>query len=285
MRRAAARTTTVTDMGALDVVATWPVGTAGVAVVDRGGVLASVGLDVDLPWASVTKPLTALCVLVAVERGAVTLDEPAGPSGSTVRHLLAHASGVAPEDDAILSQPGRRRIYSNRGFDLLAEHVAARCGTPFRDLLQASVLDPLGMADTRLEGPPSWGARGPLADLVALTRELLAPTLAPKMLAQAVQTAFPGLVGVLPGYGRQDPNDWGLGFEIRDDKSPHWTGRRNSPQTFGHFGRSGTFMWVDPVAGLGCACLTDRAFGDWAIERWPALADAVLAEYAGSRPG
>ena len=57
---------------------------------------------------------------------------------------------------------------------------------------------------------------------------------------------FPGLVGVLPGFGRMDPNDWGLGFELRDAKSPHWTGARNSPRTFGHFGGSGTFLWVDP---------------------------------------
>ena len=55
-------------------------------------------------------------------------------------------------------------------------------------------------------------------------------------------------------------------------------GARNSPRTFGHFGRSGTFLWVDPEAGLALACLTDRAFGDWAVDAWPRLADAVLEE-------
>jgi CubicO group peptidase (beta-lactamase class C family) len=88
--------------------------------------------------------------------------------------------------------------------------------------------------------------------------------------------AFPGLVGVLPGFGRQDPNDWGLGPELRDHKSPHWTGSHNSPRTFGHFGQAGGFLWVDPEAGLACACLTDRPFGPWAAEAWPALADDVL---------
>ena len=44
----------------------------------------------------------------------------------------------------------------------------------------------------------------------------------------------------------QRPNDWGLGFEISDDKSPHWTGSANSGRTYGHFGQSGTFIWVDP---------------------------------------
>ena len=66
--------------------------------------------------------------------------------------------------------------------------------------------------------------------------------------------AFPGLAGVLPGFGRFEPNDWGLGFELRDDKRPHWTGTGNSPRTFGHFGAAGTFLWVDPDAGLACVC-------------------------------
>ena len=100
-------------------------------------------------------------------------------------------------------------------------------------------------------------------------------------LEEATTVAFPGLVGVLPGFGRQEPNDWGLGFELRDGKSPHWTGARNSPRTFGHFGRAGTFLWADPEVGLACACLTDRPFGDWAIEAWPALSDAVLGEFGG----
>jgi CubicO group peptidase (beta-lactamase class C family) len=90
--------------------------------------------------------------------------------------------------------------------------------------------------------------------------------------------AYPGLAGVLPGYGRQQPNDWGLGWEIRGSKDPHWTGATSSPETFGHFGRSGTFLWVDPEAGLACLALTDRDFGDWAIQAWPAFIDQVLAQ-------
>jgi CubicO group peptidase (beta-lactamase class C family) len=81
---------------------------------------------------------------------------------------------------------------------------------------------------------------------------------------------------VLPDFGRFDPNDWGLGFELRDAKSPHWTGSRNSPRTFGHFGGSGTFLWIDPDAGLGLGVLTNLDFGDWAKEAWPRLSDAVL---------
>jgi len=97
--------------------------------------------------------------------------------------------------------------------------------------------------------------------------------------------AFPGLRGVLPGVGRMDPCDWGLGFEIRGRKSPHWTGSRNSPATFGHFGRSGTFLWVDPEAGLALVGLTDREFGPWALDAWPALSDAVLEAAAAASAG
>jgi CubicO group peptidase (beta-lactamase class C family) len=263
---------------ALDVVRSWPVTTAAVAVVAPDGVVASTGPESILPWASVTKPLAALTVLVLAGRGDIDLDEPAGPPGATVRHLLAHASGLAPDDDAMLSTPGRRRIYSNRGFEQLADVVAKRTNAPFDRLVRDHVLGPLGMGATRLDGSPAHGAKGPLRDLATLGRELLAPTLVPDLTREATRTAFPGLSGVLPGFGRQDPNDWGLGFEIRDGKSPHWTGARNSPRTFGHFGRSGTFLWVDPDAGLACACLTDRDFGPWAAQAWPLLSDAVLKE-------
>ena len=257
----------------------WPVQTAAVAVVDAKGVRDRHGPDTALPWASVTKLLTALTVLVAVDKGDVLLDEPAGPEGATVRHLLAHTSGVAFDEPSILTAPGRKRIYSNRGFELLAEFVLTRTGGTFGELMTESVLRPLGMGGTRLAGSPAAGAVGPLSDLALLGQELLDPSLVPDLMPAATTVQYPGVSGVLPGFGRQDPNDWGLGFELRDGKSPHWTGARNSPRTFGHFGRTGTFLWVDPAAGLALACLTDRDFDTWAAEAWPVLSDAVLAEY------
>jgi len=231
-------------------------------------------------WASVTKTVTALAVLVALEEGVVELDDPAGPPGSTLRHLLAHASGLPLNDGGPTSAPGRSRIYSNAGFEALAEHVGRRAESPFADYLRLAVLEPLGLGAT-LRGSPAWGLEGSLADLLAVGEELLAPRLvAPETLAEATATTFPGLPGILPGFGRMAPNDWGLGFELRNGKSPHWTGDLNSPQTFGHFGASGTFLWVDPVARVACACLTNREFGPWAKEAWPQLGDTVLAELA-----
>lgn len=256
----------------------WPVGAAGVLVVDAAGVAGSAGdLTTAFPWASVTKVLTALTVLRAADAGLVDLDEPAGPPGSTVRHLLAHASGLAADSDKLLAAPGLRRVYSNRGFEVVAEHLAIRAGRPFADLLAEQVLDPLGLGGTVLSGSPAHGASGPVSDLGVLARELLAPEVLPAALvAAAATTTFPGLAGVLPGFGRQAPNDWGLGLEVRAGKQPHWTSALNSPRTFGHFGQSGSFLWVDPVAGLGCVAAGDTPFGPWTAEHWPTLSTRVL---------
>jgi len=265
-------------MPLLDAVASWPVTTAAVAALDRGGGIDTAGPTTQpFAWASVTKIATALASWVALEEGTLVLDDAAGPPGSTVRHLLAHASGLAPDSAAVLAPPGERRIYSNRGFEVVAGMVADRSGLPFERYLAEAVFEPLGMTATRLTGSPASGAEGPLDDLVALARELLAPTLvSAATLDLATRVTFPGLAGVLPGYGRQDPNDWGLGVELRGRKSPHWMPQHASPGTFGHFGRAGGFLWVEPDSGIACACLTDQDFGPWAIDAWPALGDAVL---------
>jgi CubicO group peptidase (beta-lactamase class C family) len=271
------------DGSVLDAVDGWAAPTVAVAVVDADGLVASRGpLEVALPWASVTKLVTACAVLVGVSRGVLALDDAAGPTGATVRHLLAHAGGLPFDGPGSLAAPGRTRIYSNTGFDLLGAALEAAAGRPFADLIADWVLGPLSMGGTRLAGRPSEGLVGPASDLAALAWELVAPRVLPaEVVAVASTVTFPGLRGVLPGFGLQDPCDWGLGFEIRGRKSPHWTGSGSSPATFGHFGRSGTFLWVDPVAGVALACLTDRPFGAWAGEAWPALSDAVLVAAAG----
>ena len=265
----------------LEQVGSWPVGRASVGVTAGGEPLATHGpLDEPYAWASLTKLLTSLAALDAVQRGLLDLDEPAGPAGSTVRHLLAHASGLSLDGDLVHSRPGKRRVYSNRGIELVAELVSARSGRPFPDVLADEVLRPLGLHGTTLRGSPASGAVGPLQDLLALADELLRPSLVDDdLMAEATSTVFPGLPGVVPGFGRQPANDWGLGFEVRDGKDPHWTGSRNSPATYGHFGRAGSFLWVDPEARLACCGLADREFDAWAAQAWPALSDDVLEAY------
>jgi CubicO group peptidase (beta-lactamase class C family) len=256
----------------------WPCPTVAAAVVDPGGVVASRGdLDHRFPLASVTKPLVASAVWVALEEEVLALDQPAGPEGSTVRHLLAHASGLGL-DGVEIAKPGRRRIYSNTGFEVLGEALEAAAGIPTATYLAEAVLEPLRMASTSLDGSPAHAATSTVADLALWVGELLAPALlARETVTLATSVAFPGLDGLVPGYGKQSPNDWGLGVEVRGHKAPHWTGSTNSPATFGHFGRAGTFVWVDPIRGRGLVVLTDRDFDTWAHDRWPAVSDAVVA--------
>ena len=95
---------------------------------------------------------------------------------------------------------------------------------------------------------------------------------------------FPGLRGVLPGFGRQDPNDWGLGFDLKRREVAALDGPSNSPRTFGHFGSkpgSATFLWVDPEAGLACAALADWTSANGHGRPGRTLSDAVLADAAG----
>ncbi len=257
-------------------------GRAAAAVFAPGQVLETLG---DSTWrvriASVSKLVASLVVLVALDEETLDIDEPAGPPGSTVRHLLAHASGLHFNQHRTVTAPGQRRIYSNTGIEQLADHLAGRAGMPFEEYQRRAVLEPLGMAATSLRGSPAHDVWSNVDDLSRLVLELLTPTLvSAETLRAATSIQFPELRGVVPGLGSFDPNPWGLGFEVRGDKSPHWTGSSNSPSTFGHFGGSGTFLWVDPEHQLAALALTDRQFGEWSLAVWPAFSDEVIRAHA-----
>jgi CubicO group peptidase (beta-lactamase class C family) len=271
-------------VAALDAIEDWPVPTVAAAVIGPSGVVAQRGdLRHRFELASVTKPLVARAVQIAVEEGVVDLDTQAGPPGSTIRHLLAHTSGYSMHSADLMAEPGKRRVYSNYGFGVLADTIEQASDIDFGRYLTEAVCEPLGMSDTALQGgaeAAGYGGTSTVADLVAFAGDLLRPvTVSQQMHDEATGVQFPGLSGVLPGFGTQRPNDWGLGFEIRNGKSPHWTGSANSGATYGHFGQSGTFLWVDPEADLAVVVLTDHKFGDWAYSRWPELSDGVLREF------
>jgi CubicO group peptidase (beta-lactamase class C family) len=263
---------------ALRQIESWPVPFAAAGVVRQGGVVETHG-DAGrvVALASVTKPITALALMVAAEEGVVDLDELAGPHGSMVRHLLAHASGLPFEGGAPIAPPGRRRIYSNEGFRILGAHLEERAEMPFAEYVRAAVCESLGIG-LDPDGDPAAGMRASLEDVLEVGRELLAPRLvADETWAEMTTVQFPGLSGVLPDWGRFEPLDWGLGVQLATPE-PSWMGTSVSRRAFGHFGGSGTFLWVDPEAGIACAALAEREFGDWAKQAWPALSDAVLAE-------
>ena len=264
-------------------------------------------IDEVFPFASVTKPIVAWSALVAVERGLLDLEAPAGAGtahgpagagtahgaagagtahsaaramlpGATVRHLLAHASGIAFDSDAVLAAPGTRRIYSNRGIEILGERLQEATATPLERWVETTVLEPLGMSSVLVPGSPAHSGEGTARDLAVFAGELAAPRLiGASLAAEATSVVFPGLDGVLPGYGRQAPNDFGLGVEVRGHKHPHWTGRAGSPTTFGHFGQSGSFIWVDPEARRQAVFLGERRFAAVHKDAWPDLCDQILA--------
>lgn len=267
-------------MQALRQIDRWPVEFAAAGVVGRDGGVSTYGDAArSVRLASVSKPVAALAVLVAAEEGVVDLDEPAGPPGSTVRHLLAHTSGLPFEGTEPIARPGHRRIYSNAAFAVLAEHLAERAEMTFVEYVRAAVCEPLQL-ELDPSGDPGSGMHASLAEVLAIGRELLFPRLvADETRDEMTSVQFPGLSGVLPDHGRFDPLDWGLGVQI-NTRPPTWMGSRASPRTFGHFGGSGTFFWVDPDARIACAALTDRGFDTWAKDAWPPFADAVLGELA-----
>ena len=246
-------------------------------------------IDEVFPFASVTKPIVAWSALVAVERGLLDLEAPAGAGtahsaagamlpGATVRHLLAHASGIAFDSDAVLAAPGTRRIYSNRGIEILGERLQEATATPLERWVETTVLEPLGMSSVLVPGSPAHSGEGTARDLAVFAGELAAPRLiSASLAAEATSVVFPGLDGVLPGYGRQAPTAFGLGVEVRGHKHPHWTGRASSLATFGHFGQSGSFIWVDPEARRQAVFLGERRFAAVHKDAWPDLCDQILA--------
>src|SRR4029077_4608025 len=193
------------SMSALDAIAGWPVKSAAAAVVVPSGVVAEYGdTSKRFALASVTKPLAARAAQIAIEEGVVELDTAAGPPGSTVRHLLAHAAGYSMQSAELMAKPGQRRIYSNYGFQVLAETIEQASSIEFGQYLAEAVFDPLGMTASALEGgaeATGFGAKSTVADLTAFASDLLRPRMvSPQMHADATDVQFPGLTGVLPGF-------------------------------------------------------------------------------------
>jgi CubicO group peptidase (beta-lactamase class C family) len=272
-------------MTALDVTAHWPVTNVSAGILSGDTVAATIGDTTSIfALASVTKPLVAWALLVATEEGVLELDaeiEGIGQPDCTLRHLLSHAGGFPFDGRTPIARPERSRGYSNSGIEIAAEVLEHATAIPIAQYLDEAVLQPLDMSRTHLTGSPAQGASGCVVDLLAFIAEIRSPSLISTATRDAAFTStYPDLSGIVPGVGRYAPCPWGLGFEIRGDKSPHWTGQHNSARTVGHFGGAGTMFWFDPEADLGLVALSDRSFGDWALEAWPALSDAVIAEHS-----
>lgn len=259
----------------------WPVPHAAAAIVHGTSIVSRGDTTHHFRLASISKVITAWACLIAVEEGSVSLDDPVGPPGSTLRHCLAHAAGYGFDTPDTIIGVEKRRVYSNTGIERAAHHVAERSGIPFPDYVREAIFEPLNMNDSTLKSSAAYGVWSTVDDLCRFALELMHPRLITAQTGALVRTIqFPQLGGVIPGLGSFSPNPWGIGAEVRGDKSPHWTGATNSPSTYGHFGGSGTMMWIDPTIDTALIALTDRDFDQWAqdaLVAWRSLSDAVVA--------
>ena len=215
--------------------------------------------------------------------------------------------------------PGTQRWYSNAGYVQAAKLIEGASGMSIADYLREAVFGPLGMdaslglarADAprtarvwqpgrygegelfnserfRADAPPQSGAFASaraygafvsclLARGEAGGRALLAPETADEMLAPQ----FGPLPGGVGGVGEWPDLCWGLGFDVRGHREPHWAGPSLGARTASHFGASGTLAWLDPESGLGLVALANRgSYSGWWREPWAALGAAVTAAAA-----
>lgn len=157
------------------------------------------------PLASVTKIVTSLATLRAVEQGVFGLATPVGENAGrpySVAHLLSHSSGLAAEGKGqdFRDLPGRRRIYSNQGFDVLGKFVESQTGVPMTRWIDGQVAAPLGLRSTTVPRSPARSGFGNALDLTVLAEELLDPQLldpqltllSPRLLSRGFAAFFPG---------------------------------------------------------------------------------------------
>jgi CubicO group peptidase (beta-lactamase class C family) len=172
-----------------------PTGTvvAGDAQV-HGGPRRPMHRDTLFDLASLTKVVATLpAVLRLAERGDLALDDPVarflprftghGRDQVTVRHLLAHTSGLPAEirfwchypdreqaEAALLTAPleqppGTSTVYSDIGFMLLGRIVTAVTGAPLDAAVTELVTGPLGMTRTRFNPDPAQAAQAASTEL------------------------------------------------------------------------------------------------------------------------
>ena len=171
--------------GAISVTIGWP---------EREPVTATAraGPDTKFLSCSSCKPLTAAVVLVAAERGLLSLDDSAHElaAGLPVRRLLSHTSGLAGDvydwpPEAGVPDPVRAAVerdvpmlprlppghywYSNVGYQLLGLAVADACGAGFAEVARRLVLDPLGLVRSAYGDPLDGAGVAPPLDLGSRT--------------------------------------------------------------------------------------------------------------------
>ena len=216
--------------------------------------------------------------------------------------------------------PRTQRIYSNAGYALAADALEQATGMDYRTYVTESVLIPLEMEQTtfgvdvhdeavvsvkepgllghdqqlfngtrfRYLGLPQSGAFGTASDYLQLLQMTLRHgrlssdrhLLAPETAALLSTNQAGSLAGGVGDFMEWERCDWGAGFELRSDKTPHWTGTALSATAFPHFGASGTLAFADPATGTAAVILANRGtYTRWMMEPggWPDICAALVA--------
>jgi D-alanyl-D-alanine carboxypeptidase len=130
--------------------------------------------DTKFPIGSITKPFTAMAIMMLVEEGRVDLDKPISQYLSdlppewqplTLRQLLSHTAGLSedyawqkirqPQDLISAGKPnldfppGEAESYSNTGFFLAGLVIEKVSNQPYEDFVRDRIFVPLGMNQTQ----------------------------------------------------------------------------------------------------------------------------------------
>ncbi|CAN5629834.1 serine hydrolase domain-containing protein [soil metagenome] len=228
-------------------------------------------------------------------------DLPAGYLSMKSRPNLATYTD-AMQRMPLQTAPGAELRYSNAGYAMVARVVERVTGADFWDEVDRRIIEPLGardivarpgpaindriatVSDVAREGTDTasynsdywrglaipWGGLfGSARDLVSFAsaflpgREtLLSPATAKTMITDQANGAAGGVGSLRLRWPRAY---WGLGWEVRGDKTRHWTGDLASSATYCHFGAAGTLLWADPERDLAVALFANRT----TIHLWP----------------
>ncbi|MHB1131422.1 MAG: serine hydrolase domain-containing protein [Chloroflexota bacterium] len=106
-------------------------------------------------------------------------------------------------------------------------------------------------------------------------RQLLSPATVRAM----TRDHLGGVPGGIASFGLSWPSaTWGLGWDVKGGKAPHFSGELTSADTFGHVGSSGSLVWVDPTLELVCVFIANRSLeSGWAASRQALFSNAVVA--------
>lgn len=209
----------------------------------------------------------------------------------------------------LVEQPGTRVTYSNAAYWVAGAALSTIVGAAFPDALREWVIEPAGLRNTFINPPAEvypriarrygrtkivnapYGRRlgSPAGGLFASVRDLArfagsfnraTGLISPGALSVMTSDQTGGLAGGIDGLMTWPRCAWGIGWEVRCDKRPHWTGGLTSPRTVCHIGQGGGLVWFDPDSGLSVAILANRDLSTgWATDpaRWARLNDAIVA--------